>query len=241
LVIETHVSVVMPAFNEAGALPDALERLDAFLGAAGPRQIIVVDDGSTDSTAETVESLQRPDVEVLRMPRNCGKGAAVRAGVLHSRGRIVVITDADGEYLHNDGAPYLQAVDSGEAVVLASRTHPDSHWPHSTDEAAYVRRRRLMSRVFRHVVRAVVGLRVGDSQTGLKLLPGDAARRLFARQRILGFAYDVEILCRARKQGLRVVELPLEYRGSAAGSKVRFWHPLLMFADLWRIRRHLRA
>ena len=239
------ISVVIPAYNEAKVLPGALVLLDTFLGPAVDRQVLVVDDGSTDGTAETVEALARADVQVLRLPENRGKGAAVRAGVLASDGDVVIVTDADGHYLHNRAEPYLAAVRSsadagggGDAdIVLASRAHPLSRREFDPAIAWYVHRRRLMGRTFNLLVRWIVGLSQRDTQTGLKFFRGSVARELFRELSLTGFAYDVEILYRACQRGYRLREMPLVYYCPSAESKVTFWDPARMLLSLFRVRR----
>ena len=237
-----NISVVIPAFNEAKVLPATLARLDDFLegSGTGPREVLIVDDGSTDGTAEAVKSLGRPEVTVLRHPRNSGKGAAVRTGVLESRGDVVIVTDADGDYLHNRAAPFLEAIRAGADVVLASRAHPQSTWKVLPAASRHVRRRRVMGRLFNGLVRLLVGLRVGDTQTGLKFFRAEAARALFRDLRLTGFAYDVEILCRARRRGLRTRELPLVYCCPSPESKVTRLDPVRMTLDLFRVRHLCR-
>ena len=237
------ISVVIPALNEAGSLPGALRLLGRFLEGAGAdlKEIIVVDDASTDGTAEAAESLAVPELRALRLPVDRGKGAAVRAGVIETTGDVVVVTDADGNYLQNRAGPFLDALRAGVDIALASRSHPGSMWEVSPGAAWYIRRRRLMGRVFNGLVRLLLDLRVRDTQTGLKFFRGDVARELFRDLEIEGFAYDVEILCRARRRGYRLRELPLVYVCPSAESKVTFWDPPRMAADLLRIRRLCRG
>lgn len=239
------ISVVIPAFNEARALPTTLPRVTTFLGGTGRAgggrvEILVVDDGSADGTARAAESAGVEGVRVLRHGSNRGKGAAVRTGVLESRGDVVLVTDADGNYVTGHAGPYLDAMRAGADVVLASRAHRASTWRVSRASARYIRRRRLMGRAFNALVRAIVGLSLTDTQTGLKLYRGDAARALFRDLVIEGFAYDVEILCRARRRGMRIVELPLVYRVPSPESSVTLRHPPRMALDLLRVRRLCR-
>lgn len=239
-----NISVVIPAFNEADKLPGALTLLEDFLegSGAGLKEVVVVDDGSTDGTAEAAESLGRPEVvkmntrvRVLRHPVNRGKGAAVRTGVMETTGDVVILTDADGNYLHNRAGPFLETLCAGADIVLASRYRPGSSWDVSPSAAPYIRRRRAMGRTFNTLVRLVTGLPVTDTQTGLKFFRGEVARGLFSNLVTEGFAYDVEILCRARRRGFRIRELPFVYRCPSAESKVTFWDPAKMLVDVLRV------
>jgi dolichyl-phosphate beta-glucosyltransferase len=247
------VSAVIPAFNESGALAGTLELVKRFVEGprirpvtSGPRgsgrdarlvEVVVVDDGSTDGTAEAAEKLDGGLVRVLRHVTNRGKGAAARTGVLAARGDVIVLTDADGNYLHNPGSPYLDALRDGADIVLASRVHPDSSCEVARCATWYHRRRRLMGRVFSVLVRAAAGLRLRDTQTGLKLFRSDIARELFSELALDGFAFDVELLCRARARGLRIVELPLVYTCGSVETKVTHLDPVRMALDVLRTRR----
>ncbi|MHC5057039.1 MAG: glycosyltransferase [Planctomycetota bacterium] len=234
------ISVVIPAFNEAGNLPRMIARVGRFLEAPGADfEVLVVDDGSFDGTAEEAEDAglaSGGEVRVLRHGTNRGKGAAVRTGVLASRGDVVVVTDADGNYITGGARAYLDAIRRGADVVLASRAHPGSTWRVTAASASYVHRRRAMGRVFNALVRAIVGLTFGDTQTGLKLFRGDAARGLFRDVVLDRYVYDVEMLCRARRRGMRVVELPIVYSVPRPESSIVRLDPCRMALDLLRVR-----
>ena len=255
-----NVSVVIPALNEARSLPRTLERLDAFLDEAGVHrsEVIVVDDGSTDGTAGAVEALGRANVKVLRHSRNRGKGAAVRTGVLATNpaqvgaglsvgranapgGDVVIVTDADGNYLNNRAGPFLEAIRSGADIVLGSRAHAGCKWKVTPAAARYIHRRRVMGRIFHDIVRVLTGLNFEDTQTGLKFFRGEVAREVFGDLVIEGFAYDVEVLMRARRRGYRIVELPLVYHCPTSESRVTRLDPPRMFLDLLRVRRVCRG
>ncbi|MHC4247608.1 MAG: glycosyltransferase [Planctomycetota bacterium] len=239
------ISVVIPAFNEAGKVPRTIARVGHFLEAPGADvEVLVVDDGSFDGTADAAEAAGPASggkVRVLRHGANRGKGAAVRTGVLASRGDVVVVTDADGNYITGGARAYLDAIRGGADVVLASRAHRRSTWQVTAASARYVHRRRAMGRVFNAFVRAIVGLSLGDTQTGLKLFRGDAARELFRDLVLDRYVYDVELLCRARRRGMRVVELPIVYSVPRPESSIARLDPCRMALDLLRVRWLCRA
>ncbi len=234
------ISVVITAYNEARNLPPTLARIGDFLDSPGATvEILVVDDGSSDGTAAVAEAAGSAEGGVLRSlshNANRGKGAAVRTGVMASRGDTVIVTDADGNYLTGRAGAYLDALRRGADVVIASRTHPDSTWQVTPASASYVHRRRAMGRIFGALVRGIVGPGLGDTQTGLKFFRGDAARALFRDVALKGYAYDVEMLHRARMRGMKTVELPFVYSVPTPESRVARLDPLRMTLDLLRVR-----
>jgi dolichyl-phosphate beta-glucosyltransferase len=228
-----RLSVVVPAYAEAariGASVRTLRQALAATAADGGLEIVVVDDGSADDTAG--EARRAGADRVIRLDRNRGKGAAVRAGVLAAEGSAVVFTDADLSYPPDQVVRLRDGIERGWDVVAGSRQHIDTR---TLVRAG--RLREVSGRVFNLVTRAALGLPFGDTQCGLKGFHRDAGRRLFSAGRIDGFAFDVEILWLARHLGLSVTEVPVEL-DSAAGSTVRIEvDALRMLRDLLRIRR----
>jgi dolichyl-phosphate beta-glucosyltransferase len=229
--IEGKLSVVIPAFNEEQRLGGSLERIATFLTERGlDHEIIVVDDGSRDRTAEVAGAFATRGVRLLGLEHNTGKGAAVRRGVLASAGSLVLICDADLSTPIEDLEVLAAFLDRAE-VVVGSRALPESNlllpqpWP-----------RRVMGRMFNGLVQALGVRGIRDTQCGFKLLEGTAARRLLGGLSSTGFAYDVELLWLARRERLRIAEAPVTWRDSGP-SKVRPWiDPLLMAWEVARIR-----
>ena len=210
-------SVVIPAFNEARRLPRYLEEvLACFDGRGEPYEVIVVDDGSTDDTAATVRNLarQHASLSLLALPRNHGKGAAVRAGMLAARGEYRLFTDADGATPIGELKRLEPVFAVGASVVIGSRVLVDPA------VSVVARRHRVVAgRVFNWLV-SRLGLRdVADSQCGFKAFRGDVADELFAALRTRGFGFDVEILLRAQQRGHRIVEVSVNWVDQP-GSKV---------------------
>jgi len=237
------LSVVIPAYNEVDRLPPTLDRVVRFLQEAPrwlPSEIIVVDDGSSDLTAEVVRS--RPttegiDLEVIVHPINRGKGAAVRSGFGHSRGSQVLLTDADLSAPIEDLA-VLGAVESGE-VAVGSR---------AVDRRLIAQRQPLhrdfMGRVFNTTIRALGLTRLRDTQCGFKLFPGDLARNLAAAQRLDGFAFDVELLVLAKAWGYPIREVGVRWQHVEASRVLAIRHSGEMLRDAlrlwwWRATRSL--
>jgi dolichyl-phosphate beta-glucosyltransferase len=227
-------SVVIPAFNEVERLPAYLDAVVAYLeGRDEPYEVIVVDDGSTDGTSEMVEARRFASVRVLRLARNSGKGAAVRAGMLAARGAYRLFADADGATPIHELKRLEPALVAGADVVIGSRVMVDP----GVSVAARAHRV-AAGRIFNWLV-ARLGLEgIADSQCGFKAFTGSAADRLFGALVTRGFGFDVEILLRAQAARCRIVETPVNW-ADQAGSKVGVLrHGPGM---LWQIVRARRA
>ncbi|MBN2493949.1 MAG: glycosyltransferase family 2 protein [Deltaproteobacteria bacterium] len=232
-----ELSVVIPAYNEQQRIGQSLDRLRAYCDREHPQyEVLVVDDGSSDRTAELVAERCAgwPALELLRMERNRGKGAATRRGVLRTRGEWVLCSDADLstpiEYL----APLLAAGEQNE-VVIGSRAVAGAQI--TRRQPVY---RVLMGRVFNWVVRALTAPGLQDTQCGFKLFRRDAARAIFSRTAIDGFAFDVEALFIAHRLGYRIAEVPVAWHNDER-SKVRLIRdPARMFLDVIAVRWHHR-
>lgn len=229
-----RLSVVIPSYNEARRLPSTLVAIVGFLGAHPrwlPAEILVVDDGSNDNTAEVAAQAALGDEITLRClvhDRNRGKGAAVRTGFAAARGEVILLCDADlATPIEEIGS--LEETFTG-GVSIGSR---------AIDRSRIERRqpvyRDLMGRTFNLAVQlfAVRGLR--DTQCGFKLFDGDVGRRLAAVQRIDGFAFDVELLYLARAWGIEIHEVPVRWRHVEESRVQPLAHSAEMFADLLRI------
>jgi dolichyl-phosphate beta-glucosyltransferase len=224
----TPLSIVVPAFNEAHRIPSTLPRLLELV----PEEVelIVVDDGSTDETAQLLRDFlrTRPNCAVFNLPQNGGKGAAVRAGMLHAQGEVVLFMDAD---LSADLAALprlVEALDHAD-VAIGSRSGDDA-------EIQKGLARKVISATFAVLTRVMTGLRFGDTQCGFKAFRRDAAKLVFSHQQLDGFAFDVEILVLAHRLGLEVQEVPIRW-ADAEGSTVRWWiDPLKMMRDITRIK-----
>ena len=213
----TRWSVVIPAFNEARRLPPYLDDVVAFFEGRGePYEVIVVDDGSTDDTHAVVEARVRDvgSVRVLRLPRNSGKGMAVRAGMLAARGAYRLFTDADGATPIGEVKRLEPVLLAGADVVIGSRVLVDA-----SVSVTALPHRVAAGRVFNWFV-ARLGLRaVADSQCGFKAFTAAAAERLFGGLRTRGFGFDVELLLAAQAAGCRIVEVSVNW-ADQPGSKV---------------------
>jgi len=211
-----HLSVVIPAFNEATRIIPTLEDVVEHLhDRPYTWEVIVVDDGSSDATGRLVAdwSAAHPGVRLVTMPHK-GKGWAVRQGMLEAEGEYAFMCDADSampiRWLDN----FLVEMDSGYDIVIGSREIAGAM---RMNEPVY---RHVMGRVFNWIVRLLAVRGVKDTQCGYKLFKREAALDLFSVQRSVGFGFDVEILYLARKKGLDVLEMPIEWYHRQS-SKVR--------------------
>ncbi|HSH61524.1 MAG TPA: dolichyl-phosphate beta-glucosyltransferase [Acidimicrobiales bacterium] len=224
------LSVVVPAFEEEGRIAAAVERLQEELLVPGGVEIVVVDDGSGDATADVARRAGADQVLTLRVNR--GKGAAVRAGMLAARGQALAFTDADLAYSPAQLLRLLHEVDAGFDVVIGSRRHVET--------TTLVRARRLREvsgRLFNLLSRVAVLPSYVDTQCGLKAFHADAAQVLFRRARVDGFAFDVELIYLTRRYGLSLREVPVELANPQTSSVRLLRDGPLMIKDLLRVRR----
>lgn len=233
-----RLSIVIPAYNEAARIRGSLESLVRYLvGTGEAAEILVVDDGSGDSTVESVEQFAagvpqgNVSIRVIRNGRNRGKGYSVKHGVLAAQGDLVLISDADFSTPIDDLPILRRAVESeGYAIAIGSRALQDSRV-----EVRQAGWREAMGRTFNRLVRLLTGLQFRDTQCGFKLVRRNVALPLFRAARIERFAYDVELLYLARKAGVRVAERGVRWR-NAAGTKVSpLVDPLSMLKDIARV------
>jgi dolichyl-phosphate beta-glucosyltransferase len=233
---ELRLTVVVPAFREEriGTTVARLRKELADIDAHGGLEIVVVDDGSGDDTAEQAE-LAGADL-VIRQPINRGKGAAVRAGVAAASGRTIAFTDADLSYGPDQLVPLLDHVEAGWDVVVGSRHHHDTT---TLVQAGLLRQ--AGGRVINRATRAVLVVERADTQCGIKAFRSDVARLVFGRSRVDGFAFDVEVLHLAERYRLSVIEVPVVVENSDRSTVRVVRDALRLLRDLARIRRWSRT
>jgi dolichyl-phosphate beta-glucosyltransferase len=229
------LSIVIPAYNEERRLPSTLDVILAWLDAASHQdaELLIVDDGSTDGTAAVVENRAagEPRLRLLRNPGNRGKGYAVRHGMLEAKGDWILSTDADLSAPIEELPKLLAAAEAqGAAIAIGSRALDrtligvhQSQW------------REMSGIVFNGVMRLTTGLPFADTQCGFKVFRRDAACRVFKRQRLDGFSFDVEDLFIAHTLKIPTIEVPVRWN-NVEGTKVSLLQGLASFLDLLRIR-----
>jgi len=232
---ETSLSIIIPAYNERTRLPATLDRVIDYMKSTawGKWEIIVVDDGSSDGTAEVAEAAHDANarVRVLRNPGNRGKGYAVRHGMLDSKLDWRLLTDADlSAPIEELEKLWNAAKDGNAAVAIGSRALDRSligvHQPGFRETAG---------KLFNFVMQVFIGLRIRDTQCGFKLFRADVAKAVFERQQIERFGFDVEALFVAKQLGFRIAEIPVRWN-HVEGSKVGMLNGAQSFLDLAKIR-----
>lgn len=230
-------TLVIPMYREAARIGSTLAALANSALNDPSTEILLVDDGSDDDTPAIAKSVAADlglSVTVLELGVNQGKGAAVRAGVLAGAGAAMAFADADLASDADDIEACFRRVEAGpDDVVFATRSHPDS-----TITVAAPRHRVMIGRTYNAFLRGLGLTDSLDTQCGLKGFSADAGRRLFGPLRTTGFAFDIEILARARQAGLSVGEMPIAW-GHVEGSRVGMRSGLRSFSDALRIRRAL--
>jgi len=231
------LSVVVPAFNERSRLPATLDAVRAHLGAGGPgaeeHEVVVVDDGSTDGTADLAVQVARGwrQLRVLRLPENRGKGWAVRAGMLAACGDLRLMTDADLSTPITELPKLRSQIGPETQVVIGSRALPDSHI-----EVHQPHHRELMGRGYNRILQLLVLPGLRDTQCGFKLFTAEAAVRCFTPLRTPRFGFDAEVLLRARRLGYRVAEVGVVWNHAEASRVSPLRDSAGVFLDLVKLR-----
>lgn len=227
------ISIVIPAYNEAGRILPSLEALGSFCrDRFSGFEIICVDDGSSDNTWEIISGLcGMPFVKPLRLAENRGKGFAIQKGMQHADGRFLFFTDADLPYRPEALDTAMNAFHQEKCdLVVGARelSDPQRHLP--VGQA-----RSVASRVFSGLVARIFKLEVRDTQCGFKGFSRAAAQEIFSQLNVCGYAFDVEIFILAQRLGLKICRIPVTLV-EQAGSKISLTRdPIVMLYDLIRL------
>jgi glycosyltransferase involved in cell wall biosynthesis len=204
-----HYSIVIPAYNESARIPATLQSVVACIHQHGwSAEVIVVNDGSLDSTSEVVRAFaaHNPEVRLIENPGNRGKGYSVRNGILQAQGEVVMFTDSDLSAPIEEAPRLFAAIAAGADIAIGSRWLETDR--QTIRQPLY---RQFFGRCFNAVTRLVMGLRFADTQCGFKAFTRTAAQTVFQLQTIERWGFDPEILFIALKRGLRVVEVPVSW------------------------------
>jgi len=232
------ISIVLPVYNEEGTVASTLSSINESMESiALEYEILVVNDGSRDRTLERImkEKDANPRIKVISYEKNRGKGHAIRAGILHSKGDVILFLDGDSEIqLHKINRYLVQLKDHD--ILIGSKRHPLS-----TVEGAPFSRK-ILSSAFHIMVRVGTGVKVKDTQSGIKAGKGGVLRLIFQVMRINRFAFDVEFLAIATLLNLAIAEFPIQVRYKNKSSlKVqdiaKMFVDLLVISYRCRIRR----
>ncbi|HKB99202.1 MAG TPA: dolichyl-phosphate beta-glucosyltransferase [Terriglobales bacterium] len=227
-------SFVIPAYNESARIRPTLDELLRYTQQQEwDAEILVVNDGSSDDTAQVVREYGKsyPQILLVENPGNRGKGYSVRNGMLHAHGDICLFTDADLSSPVSEAQKLFDAIAQGADIAIGSR------WLRAelqTERQPLYRQ--AFGRIYNLVLRVILGLRFADTQCGFKAFRRGAAQRIFPLQKIEGWGFDPEILFLARRAGLRVEEVPVLWAHSEGTRLHPFRDGLRMFIEVLRIR-----
>jgi glycosyltransferase involved in cell wall biosynthesis len=220
------LTVVIPVYNERGTVMTVLEKVKAL---PVSKEIIVIDNLSTDGTRELLETVSDPEIRVVLQSKNLGKGTSVKLGFAMAKGEWVIIQDADLEYEPNDILRLLEhAEKAGEVAVFGSRLLTGN----PQGMLAFYIGRVVLNLIFR----LLFGARTTDVATCYKLVRSDIAKRL--RLRCSGFDLDFELASALRRLGYNIAEVPITYRPRtiAEGKKIRPMDGIKAIATMLRVR-----
>jgi dolichyl-phosphate beta-glucosyltransferase len=226
------LSLIIPAYNESGRIGASLEKALAWTKAQRfSSEILVVDDGSRDDTVAVVGRYAGETLRVLAQPRNMGKGAAVRRGMLEATGTYRIFTDADFSTPITEATKVLEHLKSFD-VVIGSRAI----------DASFIKEhqpwyRESMGKAFNLLVQILAVPGIHDTQCGFKGFRGYAAQEIFSRTKIDGFGFDVEVLLLARRFGFTIKEIPVEWYDDPRSTLNPIADSLKMLRELLMVRR----
>jgi glycosyltransferase involved in cell wall biosynthesis len=237
---QTHLSVIIPAYNEELRLPATLRSVADYLSKqAYGSEILVVNDGSDDRTEHVARDFPGGaiPVTVLNHPdrANHGKGAAVQAGMLQAKGRYRLFMDADNSTGIEQVERFWPSLSLGIDVVVGSRNIPGS-----VVKVHQVWFKEMAGRLGNLVIQYLAVPGIWDTQAGFKIFTARSANDVFSRLTIHRWGYDIEVLAIARTRGYKIVEVPIAWI-NAPGSKVGLGSYFQVLAEVWRVRRNLKS
>ncbi len=230
------ISLCIPMYNESSIIAETAKTVSDYMAANfTDYEVLFSNDGSLDGSAEIVRSLDLPCVSVVGYEKNQGKGCAIRTAMLAATGDIVMFTDADLAY----GTEVVKKIydifaESPTDIVIGSRNlHKDGY-------EGYTFLRKLASKAYIKVLCIVGGLKLSDSQTGCKAFSGKAAKDIFSRCEVNGWAFDFEAILWAQKLGYRFTELPVKIINHRDSKINVFKDAFKMLRDLRRMKKRIK-
>ena len=230
------ITLIIPMYNESRIIADTARTVSEYMQSNFESyEIIFSDDGSRDGSADIVASLGLPCVRVLSYEQNHGKGCAVRTGMLASSGDIVMFTDADLAY----GTDVIKRAydilkDADANMLIGSRNLSKDGYE------GYTRLRKLMSKAYIRVLCMAGGFNLSDSQCGCKAYKGDAAKKIFERCKVDGFAFDFESILWARQFGYKIIEMPVKIVNHRESTVNVVKDSIKMLRDLRRMKKRIK-
>ena len=229
-----EITLIIPMYNESKIIAETATVLSNYMKANfNTYEIIFSDDGSKDFCGDIVRKLELPCVKVIGYEQNKGKGCAVRTGMLEANGEIVMFTDADLAYGTDViKKAYDELASKPEAsMLIGSRNLSKDGYE------GYTALRKLMSKVYIRILGIIGGFRLSDSQCGCKAFRGDAAKAIFSRCKVNGFAFDFESIMWAQKLGYKIAEMPVKIINHRESTVHIFRDSIRMLRDLLKIRK----
>ncbi|MCM8767179.1 MAG: glycosyltransferase family 2 protein [Candidatus Omnitrophica bacterium] len=229
-----EISIVIPAYNEEKRILKTIEKIyKYFKNKNYDFEIIVVDDGSKDKTFEIVEKFakNKKEIIILKHPKNLGKGAAVRTGVLSASGNFILFTDADLSTPIEEFEKLKEKIENGYDIAIGSRGLKDSKIV--IPQPFY---RRIIGKIFPILVRLIVIKDFKDTQCGFKLFKKEQGKKIFSQLKTGGFAFDVEVLAKAKKEGYKIAEVGIVWYNSPRSSVRILKDSFRMFFSLLKIK-----
>src|SRR5216683_4022205 len=227
-------SIIIPAYNEGARLGTTLDRVLNYVAAQRwDAEVIVVNDGSRDRTADLVRSYAQthPALHLLENPGNRGKGYSVRNGMLNATGEVLVFSDADLSSPIEEANKLFAAIEAGSDIAIGSRWLQPEMQTHRQSLL-----RQFYGRLFNLALRVLLGLNFKDTQCGFKAFTRTAAQATFPLQRIERWGFDPELLYLARRAGLKVQEVPVAWAHVEGTRLSPLRDGLRMFGEVLKIR-----